>query len=99
MVLIFVAGPAINNATAAPGEPNDVAITYAKGTDAVAQIYMGIEKDIAINIFIIVPPKLFGITAIADCTLSKFAKNAMTPDNTIPIINGSAISLGSVLNP
>ena len=38
MPLKFVAGPAINNAIAAPGEPNTEAIINATGIDAVAHI-------------------------------------------------------------
>ena len=42
---------AIKSATAAPGEPNKVARVRARGIDAVAQIYSGIEKDITMIIF------------------------------------------------
>ena len=86
MAAIFVAGPAIKNTKAAPGSKlPDIINPAAIGTEAVAQIYIGIDrKAITINANKPVIPlfwkKLFGIAI------------DIIPANKIPFTRGQAIS-------
>ena len=59
MVARFVAGPAIRNTNAAPGSAPAPINAAAKGTDAVAHVYIGIAtKQIANNPVIPVNPQV-----------------------------------------
>ena len=50
MVAVLVAGPAIRNTSAAPGDKPFIIKTAAMGMDPVAQTYSGMEATNTINI-------------------------------------------------
>ena len=91
MVAALVAGPAISNTRAAPGERPLSINTAATGTDAVAQIYTGIETTRIISI----PIKSFGILS-AKKSLGTITE--MRAAISKPIINQLEISCKNSIN-